>query len=73
MKALAALLIATACIVLATEGARAYLDARATTNAQAAHAARAVAQDARLTDACAKGQTGVVLYYKGKHCAQGSN
>lgn len=44
------------------------LNKRAAEASKAAYAQRAADRDTRLTEACAKGQTGVVLYYKGVDC-----
>lgn len=45
-----------------------YLDEQAKVAAHNRHVAYVASEDARLRDACAKHQTGIVIYYKGKFC-----
>lgn len=70
MKALFAIIALVAFVIMSAEGTRAYINDNTAKATQATQVARAVAQDARLADACAKGQTGVILFYKGTNCAR---
>lgn len=51
------------------KGLSVYLTEKAKEDSAAHYAAVAEKKDQALESACAKGQTGVVLYYKGVHCA----
>lgn len=70
MKAAFALIAAVAVVFMGAEGLRAYLTEQSKIKSAERYAAYKVAEDARLSKACDEGRTGIVLYYKGKHCGQ---
>lgn len=70
MKAFTILPLTFVMIMIGTQCLRTYLDDASSARAIAKHEQQQQENDARLADACAKGQTGVVLFHKGAHCAK---
>lgn len=70
MKAFTILTLTFAMIMIGTQCLRTYVDDASSERATAKHAQADLVRDARLADACAKGQTGVVLFHKGIQCGK---
>jgi hypothetical protein len=70
MKPMLAMFAAFAFIILGAEILRVHLVEQSKVKSAERYAAYKVAEDARLSKACDEGRTGIVLYYKGKHCGQ---
>lgn len=68
MKAIISMVLCFFAVIASVKTLGIYLDHQQAADNKARHEARAVAEDKRLSDACDKGQTGIVIYYKGKHC-----
>ena len=63
-----ALALFVATLALLNGPVRDHINAQQAEKRAQQHAQYMVERDKQLSAACEKGQTGVVLYYKGKHC-----
>lgn len=69
MNLITALTLSLIAVIGGCKGLSMYLTEKAKEDSAAHYAAVAEKKDQALANACAKGQTGIVLYYKGVYCA----